>query len=65
MYREQFTPWKPGVKILMLDSEDALVICIMSNGKPSFGKSESEILVKLYKSSTMANEAILKAIMET
>lgn len=65
MYREQFTPWKPGAKVLMLDSKDASVIYAMSHGKPHFGKSESEFLTKLYESSTMANRAIIRAIMET
>ena len=65
MYREQFTPWKPGVKVLMLDSKDASVIYAMSRGKPNFGKSEVEFLTKLHESSTMANKAIAQAIRET
>ena len=64
MYRDQFTPWKPGVRVLVLDSNDASVIYAMSRGKPSFGKNEVEILMKLYESSTIANKAIAQAIKE-
>lgn len=65
MYREQFTPWIPGAKVLMLNSNDAGVIYKLSAGVPHFGKSEIEFITKIHESAAMANRAILKAIKGT
>ena len=65
MYRDQFTAWKPGTKVLTLNSNDASVIYRLSAGVPHLGKSYTEFITKLFESSVLANKAIAQAIKET
>ena len=62
MYKEQFAPWVPGVKVINLEKWDVAIIHTMSNGQPHFGKSEIDFLVKLYQATRTADNAIVKTL---